>query len=89
MVKQFAIVAVQYAERRLAQPQRFFEHRIENGREIAGRGIDDLQDLGGCGLAGERLVEPLTQLRIGTPIQRSPLPAPRSSSAPSHPALVI
>ena len=29
---------------------RSFEHYFEHWGEIAGRGIDDLQDLGGCGL---------------------------------------
>jgi hypothetical protein len=28
----------------------FFQHRIEHRREIAGRGIDDLEDLGRRGL---------------------------------------
>jgi len=35
---------------RLTQPHRLFKHRVEHRREIAGRGIDDLQYLGGCGL---------------------------------------
>ena len=36
-----------------AAPQsrvRLFQHRVEHRREIAGRGIDDLQHLGGRGL---------------------------------------
>ena len=36
--------------KRAAQTHRFFEHRIEHRRKIAGRGIDDLQHLGGRGL---------------------------------------
>ena len=39
----------------LAQPQRLFQHRIEHRREVAGRGIDDLQHLGGRGLLLQRL----------------------------------
>jgi len=45
----------------------FFKNRLEHRREIAGRGIDDLQYLSGRSLADETLVEPLTQLRVGTP----------------------
>jgi hypothetical protein len=32
-----------------------FQDRIEHGDEVAGRGIDDLQYLGGCGLLLQRL----------------------------------
>jgi len=39
-----------------ANALRLVKDRIENGREIARRGIDDLQDLGGRGLLRERLV---------------------------------
>src|SRR5215472_6686904 len=38
------------AERCSAQPHRLFEHCLEYRREITGRGIDDLQHLGGRGL---------------------------------------
>ncbi len=34
----------------VAQPYCLFEHRVEHRREVAGRGIDDLQHLGGRGL---------------------------------------
>jgi hypothetical protein len=34
----------------VAQTHRPFEHRVEHRRELAGRGIDDTQYLGGCGL---------------------------------------
>src|ERR1051325_3332811 len=44
-----------YPERRIAEPHRLVEQCIEDRRAIAGRGIDDLQDLGGCGLLFERL----------------------------------
>ena len=43
------------AECGVAQPDRLFEHRVEHRGEIAGRGIDDLQDLGGRGLLVQRL----------------------------------
>ena len=46
-----------HSERRLAQPRRLFEHRVEHRREIAGRGIDDPQYLGGGGLLVERFLE--------------------------------
>src|SRR5207253_9211710 len=48
--KDFAIVSKEAAVSGLAQPHCFFEHRVEHRREIAGRGIDDPQDLGGRGL---------------------------------------
>ena len=41
--------------RGLAQPHRLFQHRVEHRREIAGRGVDDLQHLGGRGLLLQRL----------------------------------
>jgi len=37
-------------EGRIAQPRCLFEHRVEHRGEVAGRGIDDLQYLGGRGL---------------------------------------
>jgi hypothetical protein len=36
----------QHTELRLAQSDGPFQHRDEHGREVAGRGIDDLQNLG-------------------------------------------
>src|SRR6266446_9974238 len=39
-----------FAERRLAKTHRLLQHCIEHRGEIAGRGIDNLQDLGGGGL---------------------------------------
>ena len=59
-----------------AQGHRFFQHRIEHGREIAGRGVDDLQDLGHRGFAGQRFValgRPLIQLALGVVPLRSGL----------------
>ena len=50
MVKQFAVKARNVPERHLAQTHCFIEQRIEHRREVARRGIDDLQDFGGRGL---------------------------------------
>ena len=36
--------------------RRLFEHRVEHRPEVAGRAVDDLQDLGGRGLLLQRLV---------------------------------
>ena len=36
--------------RRLAEAHRLFENCVEDGYQIAGRGIDYLEDLGGCAL---------------------------------------
>jgi hypothetical protein len=38
---------VQLAENSAAQAHRLFQHHVEYQREIAGRGVDDAQDLGG------------------------------------------
>ena len=65
----------------LAQPSCFLQDGFEHQREVAGRRIDDLQHLRGRGLLGlglvafsrsllklgGPLVEPQTQLRVGTP----------------------
>ena len=44
------------AESGFTQPQGPIQHGIENRREIAGRGVDNLQHLGGCYLPLQRLV---------------------------------
>src|SRR5262249_19891401 len=47
------------------QTDGFFEHRVENCREVAGRGVDDTEHLGNGGLSGERFVAlcgPLSEL---------------------------
>jgi hypothetical protein len=46
----------QNAKRRLAEPGRLVQHCTEHGREVAGRGIDDLQYVGRRGLSLQRLV---------------------------------
>ena len=38
-----------------AEPQCFFEHRVEHRREVTGRGIDDLQHFGGHDLLFQSL----------------------------------
>src|ERR1700724_255284 len=45
-----AVIGAQLAEGTPAQAQRPLQHRVEDRREIAGRGIDDLQYLGSRGL---------------------------------------
>src|ERR1700758_4342136 len=55
-VKMIPIVAIEHTVRGLAQGRRLSEHRVEHGCEVAGRRIDDLQDLGGRGLLLQRLV---------------------------------
>ena len=37
------------------KPHRLFQHRVEHRRQIAGRGVDHLQHLGGRGLLFQRL----------------------------------
>jgi len=49
-MKALTIPSSKNAKRRLAQPCRLFQHRVEYRRQIAGRGIDDLQYLSGRGL---------------------------------------
>ena len=39
-----------------AEPLRSLNHRIEHRREVAGRGVDDLQHLGACCLPAQRLI---------------------------------
>ena len=53
--KSLAIVGAKLAERSAAQPHRLFQHRVEHRRQIAGRGVDHLQHLGGRGLLLQRL----------------------------------
>jgi hypothetical protein len=54
-VKAFSIEGSKQSKRCLAETHRLFQHRLEHGREAARRGIDDLQHLGHCGLALQRL----------------------------------
>ena len=54
-LKLLSVIGPQGAKRRFAQPHGLLEHCVEHRSEIAGRGIDDLQDLGGRGLLLQRL----------------------------------
>ena len=54
--KLFAVADCQTAQCNAAEGVCLFQYRIEHWREVAGRGIDDLQYLGGRGLLSERLV---------------------------------
>ena len=67
-----AVIGQHDAERGLAQPRCLFEHRVEHRREVAGRGVDDPQHLGGRGLLLQRLgqfggalLDALLQLGVG------------------------
>src|SRR3954452_2442115 len=71
-MKSLAAICMKFPESCSIQLQGFCENHIEHRREIAGRGIDDLQDLGGRGLPsqslvplGDYFVEPALQLREG------------------------
>ena len=55
-VEVLAVIGQQAAKGRLAQKHRLFEDRVEHRGEVAGRGVDNLADLGGGGLAGQRRV---------------------------------
>ena len=48
----------------VAQPDRLFQHRVEYRGEIAGRGIDDAQDLGSGGLLLQGLARLGQQPRV-------------------------
>jgi hypothetical protein len=68
-----SVISPQETEGGFAQPHCRVEHCVEDRGEIAGRGVDDLQDLGGRGLLlqalvapGIAFVEPLLQLSVGT-----------------------
>ena len=49
-MKPLAIPNRQRSKSRLADPGRLLENCVEDRYQIAGRGIDYLEDLGGCGL---------------------------------------
>src|SRR5215471_6272963 len=48
--KHLAVEVTHRSEGRFTQPHRLIQHRVEYRLKITGRGIDDLQYLGGCGL---------------------------------------
>ena len=49
-MERIAVKDVEVAMARLTQAYGLFEHCIEHRREVAGRAVDDLQDLGGRSL---------------------------------------
>jgi hypothetical protein len=51
-----ALPAIHQAVIGLAEAHGLFQNHVEHRREVAGRGIDDLQHLSGRGLLFERLV---------------------------------
>ena len=55
-VEAFAIPGEQDPERWCTQSCRSLQHRVEDRGEIAGRGVDDVQDLGQGRLAGQRVI---------------------------------
>jgi len=55
-VHHFAVISPQHANIDLTQSQGLVEHRVEHRREVARRGVDDLQHLGGRSLTLQRLV---------------------------------
>ena len=52
----FTVIGPEGTQLCLAEARRPFEHRVEHRGEVAGRGIDDLQYLRGCGLLSESLI---------------------------------
>ena len=52
----FSVKTAQYTERGVAQPHPLFQHRIKHRSQIAGRGVDDLKNLGRRGLLFQRLM---------------------------------
>jgi len=55
-MKTLTIPSPESAKGCLAQPRRLLQQRIENRREVAGRGIDNLEHLSGRGLLRLRLI---------------------------------
>jgi hypothetical protein len=66
-VEELAIIDQKVTGRRAANTQRLFQDRFERRGEVASRGVDDAEHLGGRGFSGERLIKPPLQLSVGTP----------------------
>jgi hypothetical protein len=65
--KQFAIVSEKDAVFGTAEAVGLVQYRIEDGFKLTGRDVDNLQDLGSCGLLGVSLItlaRPLSQLLL-------------------------
>src|SRR5262249_40354182 len=52
-----AVIGVEMAEGGTTKPHRPFKHRVEYGREVTRRGVDDLQHFGSRRLLVERLAQ--------------------------------
>ena len=63
-MKALTIPGSENAKGRLAQPRCLFKHCVEHRREVAGRGINDLQNLGSRGLLLQRLARLGDQPRV-------------------------
>src|SRR5215469_416940 len=59
-----AVIRPEIADARPAQAGRLFEHRVEHRCEVAGRGIDHLQYLGGRGLLLQGLARLFDESRV-------------------------
>src|ERR1700730_18909024 len=84
----------QDAEARLAEVCRLLQHRVEHRPQIAGRFVDDLQDLANGGLSGQRLValapevgdnRPRIRRRVVADSAHAALPILPSKEAPLRP----
>jgi len=64
-VHHFAVISPQHANIDLTQSQGLVEHRVEHRREVARRGVDDLQHLRGRGLLFKRFSK--ISLTLGEP----------------------
>jgi hypothetical protein len=60
----FSVPSHQVPGDRAAEAVRLFQYRVEHRREVAGRGVDDLQHLGGRGLLLQRLARLGQQPRV-------------------------
>src|SRR5438105_1035892 len=63
-MKALAVESSQHSKRSSAQVQRLFEHRVKYRRELAGRGVDDPQHLGGGGLLFQGLARLGDEARV-------------------------
>ena len=62
--EELAVIDVEMAERSLAETHSLFENCVKNRAKVAGRGIDDLQHLGGRGLLLQRLARLGDEARV-------------------------
>src|SRR5262249_26702075 len=62
--KTLAVPGHQEADGNFAETMRLLQYRLEHRLEVAGRAVDDLQDLGGCGLLLQRLARLGDETRV-------------------------